>query len=50
MKKPYEHPNVEFIRITADALSTSNPRGYDNNQTNINDLKDFADDYTDWVF
>ena len=48
MKKSYVCPYVEYIRITADALSGSNPRGDDNNSQQINDFKDFSDDYTDW--
>ncbi|MBR2109335.1 MAG: hypothetical protein IJ932_05250 [Ruminococcus sp.] len=50
MKKSYIHPFVEFIRITADALTGSNPKSDDNNSREINDFKDFSDDYTDWVF
>lgn len=50
MKKPYVCPYVEFIRITADALSGSNPQSDDNNSQEINDFKDFSNDYTDWVF
>ena len=50
MKKSYVRPYVEFIRITADALSGSNPHSDDNNSQEINEFKDFSDDYTDWVF
>ena len=50
MKKTYEHPYVEFIRITSDALVGSNPQGVDNNIQEINEFKDFSDDYSDWIF
>ena len=48
MRKPYAAPEAEFVRLTGDALTDSNPKNTENNSVNAKDIFEHSDDVNDW--